>query len=112
MRKMQKGKLTSKQRNQVQAWDRFCLEENGAIPATIAAWKLGMSSAGLYQAAERGWIKFFKVGRDRWYGAKSISRYRAKRESGGNWLPFRASEPRDCSENGTDKHGEWSPIEK
>lgn len=109
---MRERELSSKERNQLQAWDRFVLEENGALPATIAAMKLGITTQGLYQAAERGWIKFFKIGRDRWYGRKSVNRYKAKRDAGGNWEPFRSAQPRDCSETGGDAHGEWSPFEK
>lgn len=108
---MRKRELTSKQLNQLQAWDKFVETQNGVMPSTIAALKLGMSTAGLYQAAERGWISFFSIGRDRWYGAKSVSRYKAKRESAGNWGPFRAPGPRDCSEDGTDPHGNWTPFE-
>ena len=107
---MRKRELTSKERNQLQAWDRFCLEENGVMPSTIAAMKLGITSAGLYQASERGWIKFFKIGRDRWYGRKTVNRYREKRELGKNWEALRSDAPRDCSENGTDKMGDWSPL--
>ena len=109
---MEERKLTSKERNQLQAWNRFCLDENGAMPSTLAAMQLRISSAGLYQAAERGWIKFFKVGRDRWYGRKSVSLYAAKRQSGGNWDVYRSDGPRDCSDTGTDKKGDWTPIEK
>jgi len=86
------------------------MDEGGVMPSTIAAMKLRISTAGLYQAAERGWIKFFKVGRDRWYGRKTVARYREKRDLGKNWEALRSDAPRDCSENGTDKMGEWSPI--
>ncbi len=109
---MSERELTSKERNQLQAWDRFHSDECGVYPSTLAAMKIGITTSGLYQAGERGWIKFFKVGRDRWYGRKSVSRYRQKKIAGGNWQTFRSDQPRDCSENGFDEKGDWSPIEK
>jgi len=99
---MSKFQLSSKQRDQLLAWDNFILEENGALPATIAALKLGVSTAALYQSANRGWLKFFRIGRDRWYGRKSILRYSEKRATGKNWDFYRASSPRDCSSTGAD----------
>lgn len=111
-RKMGDRELTSKERNLLQAWKRFVRDENGAVPSTIVAMLLGMSTSGVYQAGQRGWLKFFSVGRDRWYGAKSVAIYREKRRSGGNWDTFRAGAPRDCSETGTDAFGDWNPLEK
>ncbi len=107
---MQDRKLTSKELNQLTAWDNFVTDEIGAVPATIAAMKLKMSTSGLYQAGERGWIKFFKVGRDRWYGRKTLYRYAEKKMSGKNWCSYRSSQPRDCSLTGTDADGDWHPI--
>lgn len=107
---MKERLLTSKELNTLKAWDNFIYEENGALPATIAALKLGMTTSGLYQAGQRGWIKFFKVGRDRWYGRKTIYRYLEKKSSGKNWHSFRADSPRDCSETGSDKWGNSSPF--
>ncbi len=109
---MEKRKLSPKERNQLLAWRNFTQDENGAMPATIAAMKLRMTTSGLYQAGERGWIKFFSVGRDRWYGEKTVSIYLAKRESEKNFQTFRAEKPRDCSETGKDGHGDWSPVER
>ena len=45
-------------------------------PASIAAIKLRMSPQGVYQAAQRGWIDFFSVGRDRWYSRRDVIAYR------------------------------------
>jgi len=97
---MEEITLSSKQRNMLQAWERFCEDETGAIPATMAAMKLGITTAAVYQAAERGWLKFFRVGRSRWYGRKSLYRYIEKRRLGGNWDFYRADGPQDCTESG------------
>ena len=53
---MSERELTSKERNQLQAWDLFLADQNGAVPSTIEAMKLGITTSGLYQAGERGWI--------------------------------------------------------
>lgn len=78
-------------------WDRFCTEQSGVYPSSIAAIKLGMSAAGVYQAAERGWIAFFQFGRDRWYSRKDVSRYSEHIAMKKNMIAFKSSWPRNCS---------------
>lgn len=94
---MEEHKLTDKERRFIARWDRFCTEQSGVYPAAIAALKLGISHAGVYQASERGWIAFFKVGRDRWYSRKDVSRYLEHRSMKKNMVALRSKTPKDCS---------------
>jgi hypothetical protein len=73
---MPERKVTDKQLRQLAAWERFLEIQCGAYPSTIAAIKLGMTTSGVYNAAQRGWLAFFQVGRDRWYGRKDVVSYR------------------------------------
>lgn len=68
--------VTQKQAMELAAWERFLEVQLGCYPASIAAIKLRMSSQGVYQASERGWLTFFQVGRNRWYGRKDVITYR------------------------------------
>lgn len=68
--------ITEKQLRELAAWERFIEVNLGAYPSTIAAIKLGMTTAGVYNAAQRGWIGFFQVGRDRWYSRRDVINYR------------------------------------
>lgn len=73
---MSEAKGKDKQQRTLAAYDKFLESQGGAYPATLAAWFLRMSPQGVYNAADRGWITFFQVGRNRWYGKKDLVRYR------------------------------------
>jgi len=94
---MGKRKITEKERTALTRWDRFCTEQSGVYPSNIAAIKLGMSAAGVYQAAERGWIAFFQFGRDRWYSRKDVSRYAEHISLRKNMIAYKADWPRNYS---------------
>jgi hypothetical protein len=76
LRKSEAFEVTQKQQAQLARWNRFLESEAGCYPASLAAICLRMTSQGVYQAAQRGWIVFFQVGRNRWYGKKSVHFYR------------------------------------
>jgi len=94
---MAKRKITEKERTALVRWDRFCTEQSGVYPSNIAAIKLGMSPAGVYQAAQRGWIAFFQFGRDRWYSRRDVSRYAEHISLRKNMVAYRADSPKDFS---------------
>lgn len=96
-RKMGKRKITEKERNLLLRWNRFLEEQGGCYPATLAAIKLEMSTAGVYQAAERGWLSYFQMGRDRWYGRKDVSRYHDCRHMKSASAAFRSGGRKDCT---------------
>lgn len=73
---MRERQITDKQLRQLAAWERFLEVQIGAYPSTIAAIKLGMTTTGVYNAGERGWLAFFQVGRSRWYGRRDVIDYR------------------------------------
>ncbi len=73
---MKKRKITDKQLRHLASWEKFLELQLGTYPSTIAAIKLGMTTTGVYNAAERGHLTFFQVGRDRWYGRKDVIQYR------------------------------------
>lgn len=58
------------------AFEKFCDAHHRAVPGWLAAEYLKMTPAGLYQAAERGWIAYFQHGRNRLYSWKDIVCYR------------------------------------
>jgi hypothetical protein len=73
---MKERKVSDKELRQLAAWERFLEVQCGAYPSTVAAIKLGMTTTGVYNASERGWLTFFQVGRSRWYGRKDVIEYR------------------------------------
>lgn len=75
---MAEPKISDKQRRMLDRWEKFLEAQCGVYPATLAAVKLGMTTSGVYNAAERGWLTFFQIGRDRWYGKKDVVRYRSE----------------------------------
>ena len=64
---MKARKITDKQLRQLASWEKFLEVQLGTYPSTVAAIKLGMTTTGVYNAAERGHLTFFQIGRDRWY---------------------------------------------
>jgi len=73
---MGKRAVSQKQAMELAGWERFLDVQLGCYPASIAVIKLRMTPQGVYQASERGWITFFQVGRNRWYGRKDVITYR------------------------------------
>lgn len=73
---MASRKVTDKQLRYLASWEKFLELQVGAYPSTIAAIKLGMTTTGVYNAAERGHLTFFQIGRNRWYGRKDVVQYR------------------------------------
>ncbi|MEY4569100.1 MAG: hypothetical protein RLZZ398_539 [Verrucomicrobiota bacterium] len=73
---MKARKITDKQLRQLASWEKFLEVQLGTYPSTVAAIKLGMTTTGVYNAAERGHLTFFQIGRDRWYGRKDVIQYR------------------------------------
>lgn len=94
---MGKREITEKERNLLLKWDRFLEAQGGVYPSTLAAIKLRMTTAGVYQAAERGWLAYFQMGRDRWYGRKDISRYEDARSMKSGRALLRSDERKDCT---------------
>lgn len=96
---MGKGEVKQKQAMQVDRWEKFLEAQGGCYPASMAAIKLRMTPQGVYQASERGWITFFQIGRNRWYGMKDVKAYRWNKSArffDNRILP--SPEPRNFSE--------------
>lgn len=73
------------------AWDRFCEREKGFFPPKIAGLYLGLTPQGLYAAADRGWLRFFKVGSERFYSFTDLIAYKRAglaREEGARLTPL------------------------
>jgi len=92
---MAERKVTEKELRMLARFERFLEVQSGAYPATIAAMRLKMTTAGVYQAGERGWLGFFQIGRDRWYSRRDVIRYQEHRTQKKNWYYMRFSEPKD-----------------
>ena len=73
---MRDQKSTDRELRMLAAWDKFLEAELGCYPSTLAAMKLRMTTSGVYNAAQRGYLIFFQIGRDRWYGRRSVIQYR------------------------------------
>ena len=58
------------------AYRKFLTEQEGAYPPTIAAIFLDTSMQNLDYLARSGTLKFFKVGRNKLYGWKSMQDHR------------------------------------
>lgn len=76
LRKTGKAGVSQKQLQDLARWEKFQEDECGVYPAAMAAIKLRMTPQGVYQASQRGWLKFFSNGRDRWYSKKDVIGYR------------------------------------
>lgn len=74
-------KITQQQAFLLARFEKFTMDENGVYPAGIAALKLKMTPQGVFQAAERGHIKFISNGKNRLYGRTSVVLYKEYRES-------------------------------
>ncbi|MEO5713923.1 MAG: hypothetical protein ABIT37_10595 [Luteolibacter sp.] len=73
---MAKRRVTQKELRNLQGWERFLEVELGAYPATMASIMLGTTTSAVFNASERGKLVFFQIGRNRWYGRKSLIIYR------------------------------------
>jgi len=60
----------------VAAWDQFLSSEGGVYPPKLAAAFLKLTVQGVHAASDRGWIKYFRIGRERFYSAKDVRDYR------------------------------------
>lgn len=108
---MGERKLTEKELKALARWDRFCTEQSGVYPATIAAIKLKMSTQGVYQAGERGWIAYFQIGRDRWYSRRDVCRYAEIRNAEKNHSFLRSGEAKNCTnDDDGGAHRKWNPL--
>jgi hypothetical protein len=74
--KGKKSKGSRKQADDVAAWERFCEEESGVYPPYMAAAYLKMTIQGVYAAANRGWLRYFVIGRERFYSRRDCVEYR------------------------------------
>jgi hypothetical protein len=70
------GGLERKNADQLARWRQFEERECGFFPPGIAALYLGMTVQGLYASADRGWIRFIKVGSERFYSYSDLAHYR------------------------------------
>jgi hypothetical protein len=57
-------------------WDRFCEREKGFLPPKIASAYLGLTNQAIYAAADRGWLRYYKLGTERFYSKADCYRYR------------------------------------
>jgi len=73
---MSKEKPNRKEVDFVAAWDRFVENEKGAYPPRIAALYLRMTVQGVHSAADRGWIRYFMIGKERFYSRRDVVAYR------------------------------------
>jgi hypothetical protein len=77
--KLGKGKKSTLERkasDMVAAWNRFLLDEGGVYPPKLAAASLKITVQAVYSASEKGWIKYFRIGRERFYSCKDVHNYR------------------------------------
>jgi hypothetical protein len=74
--KAAKASLNREKADLVASWERFCEDECGVFPASIAAAYLRMTMQGVHAAAKRGWLRWFPVGRVRYYSRRDCVRYR------------------------------------
>jgi hypothetical protein len=65
----------------VASWNAFVERENGFYPPKIAALYLGMTTQAIYSASDRGFIRNFTIGSERFYSASDCYRYREARRS-------------------------------
>ena len=109
---MGKKQIADSELRMLDRWHKFLEAQNGCYPATIAAIRLRMTPQGVSNAADRGWIAFFKIGRDRWYGRKDVARYEEKRAGEQNWEHYRSDEPKDFTEISLEKSAleMWNPL--
>lgn len=95
---MEKHEVTAKKAMHLARWEKFLEVQLGCYPASIAAIKLRMTPQGVYQASERGWLTFFQVGRNRWYGRRDVIAYRWERSRRfRDNRPLAASKPKNFS---------------
>jgi hypothetical protein len=76
LRKTKERPVSQKQAMLLDRFDKFLEKELGCYPASIASIKLRMTSQGVFQASERGWIKYFSIGRNRLYSRRDVVSYR------------------------------------
>jgi hypothetical protein len=74
--KATKPSAKRRQSDLVAAWERFCEDEAGVFPGSIAAAYLRMTAQGVHAAAQRGWLKWFPIGRVRYYSRRDCVHYR------------------------------------
>lgn len=97
--------VTEKELRMLDRWEKFVEAQGGVYPSTLAALKLRMTTAGVYQAGERGWLAFFQIGRDRWYGRRDVCRYNDHRAGRVNRMHQRHDEAKNCTDD--DDGGKW-----
>lgn len=69
------AKVTRKEALRVVAWERFMEQERGFFPPSIAAACLKMTPQGVRAASDRGWIRFFQIGTERFYSRRDVLKY-------------------------------------
>lgn len=69
-------KLTQSELDRLELWRVFTLQQGEILPPQLAADYLRMTPEGLRKAASRGWIRYIRLGRDRFYGKKSLENYK------------------------------------
>lgn len=74
--KASKKTVERKEADLVSAWNRFLQDEGGCYPPRLAAAYLRMTIQAVYSASEKGWIRYFKIGRERFYSARDVHDYR------------------------------------
>jgi len=69
-------KLTQSQLDRLELWRVFSLHQGEILPPQLAADFLRMTPEGLRKAAARGWIQYIRIGKNRFYGKKSLETYK------------------------------------
>jgi len=69
-------KLSQTEINRLELWRVFALDQGEIFPPALAADFLRMTPEGVRSAANRGWIRYIKLGKDRFYGKKSLENYK------------------------------------
>lgn len=69
-------KLTQSQLDRLELWRVFSLHQGEILPPQLAADYLRMTAEGLRKAAARGWLQYIRIGRNRFYGKKSLETYK------------------------------------
>lgn len=85
------GALDRKTGEILASWDRFCDREKGFFPPMIAGLYLGLTPQGLYAASDRGWLRYFKLGSERFYSFSDLLQYKRaglSRDAGARLTPL------------------------
>ena len=69
------AEISRAEREEVARWEVFLETEKGFYPPKIAAAKLGLTVQGVRAASDRGWLRYFQIGTERFYSRRDVVNY-------------------------------------